>query len=74
MLPIENKLRRELPRLGPRLWMVPVGFGAVILLGALLLSLPFLKTGEGTVPSFSGYFVCGGVCDLCDGFIHFQYW
>jgi trk system potassium uptake protein len=37
---------------GPRLWMVPVGFGVVILLGALLLSLPFLKTGQGVIPSF----------------------
>ena len=52
MLPIENKLRRELPRLGPRLWIVPVGFGAVIWVGALLLSLPFLKTGQGVMPSF----------------------
>ncbi len=52
MLEIKNKLRKELPRLGPRLWMVPVGFGAVILLGTLLLSLPFLKAGEGNVPLF----------------------
>ena len=52
MLPVESKLRKELPRFGPRLWIVPVGFSVVILLGALLLSLPFLKMGQGVVPSF----------------------
>ena len=51
MLPNESKLRKELPPLGPRLWMVPVGFGAVILIGALLLSMPFLQAGPGMAPS-----------------------
>ena len=51
MLRNESKLRKELPPLGPRLWMVPVGFGAVILIGALLLSMPFLQAGPGMAPS-----------------------
>ncbi len=52
MLPIDHSSGKTIPRQGPSLWVVPVGFGAVILLGALLLSLPSLKAGNDLAPTF----------------------